>query len=647
MSAIYGVVDLTSTLDTSNIINKFSEAYSGLKIDKFSKETIPGASFGCGIQYFTEEAQHEILPIYDKTNNILFTADCYLSNRDRLLEELGGPNSALPRNTPDGNLIYLSYLKWGKLCVEHLRGLFSFAVYKIDQREVTLFTDHFSSRCLFFHLREGVLYFSTLFFPLLSSSALKYELNEKWLVDTLSLRSPVMMIEPRYTAIENVLKVECGTYVTINREWFTYTRYYNPYKDIRINKKITDSEVSDTLHKTLKDSVTGLLRCSGNTGIKISSGLDSTSIAGFAAPILEKEGKKLYGYTSVPLKDSEYISNKYQIADETEGVISFCRQFPNIIPHFEDCADKNILTELNSIIDYWELPCKSQQNAVWTTELARDAYEDGCRIMLSGSTGNCTLSAGSFDTLLYDNFVKFRIISAYRSIVKYAHRIHIPGKKIIRIFVKGQLNHIYKIITRSAADCYAHILTSKKKGEDFELTKRFTKKIYNRNPVNSNKQMHKSIYLPEAYAQIGEIETKRSLKYGVLDIDPLRNVEFINFLNSLPLKYYVNEEYERRLVREFLSDVIPDNIRLNTITRGVQSADNAYRISQSMPMYLDNIEAILLSEQNKEFFDRKKTSELIKSIKEGNVIENEFDLRLMIDSYSFAIFLNKLRPYTK
>ena len=271
MSAIYGAVDFTGNNINKDLIKGFSQYYSKCKIDKIETVSTENAGFGCAHQYFNEEAVRDVLPYYDENNQIMFTADCVLDNREELISILG-----LQSDTPDGLVVYNSYLKWGNDCCEHLRGVFAFVIYDIKIRKIMLATDQFSQRCLFYHIRDGKLYFSTLFFPILRKTGLSFEENERWLLDSITLRSPVMITEPKETAVTGVFKLVSGTYIIIDidSETVNETRYYNPNESIPTDWAITPKQSEVMIREVMEKSVRSILRNGVDVACQLSAGLD-------------------------------------------------------------------------------------------------------------------------------------------------------------------------------------------------------------------------------------------------------------------------------------------------------------------------------------------------------------------------------------
>lgn len=634
MSAIYGIINMKSGPIQPNASAIFLEAYGKCKIDRHEQKSISNALFGCGIQYYTKESLKEQLPIVDKHNKIMFTADCLLDNRGYLLKELSINDQTLP----DGSIIYQSYLKWGQDCVSHLRGVFSFVVYNWRTNNVYLFADHFANRCLYYHFRDGILYFSTLMFPMVKASGLKYKENKTWLINAVSSLSPVISSDTRKSAYEDVLKVDSGHYVHVNVDGAVYHTYWNPLKHAVVNKRISDEEARTLVINTLSQSVSSCIRTDGEVGVTLSCGLDSSTAACMAAPMLQEKGKRLFSYTSIPFYKDKLPQDKYYIDDESNGVFSIVKAYPNIIPKFLACAGMNAINQAHHTVDIWELPSKSQQNSVWTDEIYRVAEQDGCKILLTGSTGNCTISAGHFMDYLVNELRHLHIRKAYHDFISFTGKYGIRKKKMASITLKNIWNKRLNRFTHHKGAIYQYMLTKR------ELQKEIKTKYYPY--IKSMKIMHREMYLSEAYSQICDITTKYSLAYGVLERDPMRNVDFIELCLRLPMRCYVNESYERRMVRDFMKGIVPDEILNDFLHRGRQGSDNLYRLTESWTELRVGLKALLSQDTLEKYLDTESTNSLLDSLNKDNLSEHEMEARVLVNAYIFGLYREQLNKYT-
>jgi asparagine synthase (glutamine-hydrolysing) len=92
----------------------------------------------------------------------------------------------------------------------------------------------------------------------------------------------------------------------------------------------------------------------------------------------------------------------------------------------------------------------------------------------------------------------------------------------------------------------------------------------------------------------------------------------VEFIASLPPEQFVYNGLERRLVREYLDDYLPDYDRLQTRYKGRQSADKVMRCRG----FGDNHKELELVDSISDYMDDQKVKELMREeITEENVMD--------------------------
>ncbi len=640
MSAIYGAIDLHGGKIDESYKDRFTEKFANCRIDRYGHLVHENVYMSCGIQYFYKRAEREKLPIHD-ADDIFLTADCVIDNRKTLIKEL-----SLDNDVADGDIILAGYRKWGKECVSHFEGPFSFVIYDKSKNEIMVAADQFSQRCLFYHERNGVLYFSTLFFPIKEVSGLEFEKNDRWLIDAISVIGPTVISEPKETALKDVFKVVCGTYILFSldkngKTIVSENRYYDPARTIPTDWSITHSQSEEMVREVMNGVIEKILDEQDNVAAQISSGLDSTTVACIAARILSKRGGKIHGYTSVPLKEANLKDTGWTVYDETEGAKKVYSMYPNIEPHFVDSAGRSFLMEAEEHIDYLELPCKSQQNAIWLDEINIQASREGARILLNGGTGNSTISAGDFGDILYYYVTHFKLSKA-KKVLNRLKALGSGRKKVVKLMIKDVLGYYTWYFKPEEKDCYLRNVTRKDVGEKVELTKRFRKSFMHYYPYRDMKRMRKIFYYLDAYSQIGEYDTKASLKCGILSRDPMCSVQLVDLCCKLPMCCYADSDYDRRLCRAGMRGIVPDEILDNMTHRGSQSGDNNYRVAQSWNMVRDKWIEKVLSKDVLEYLSEEKIKKILDVCDKGIDKADFSSVYQLSNLYAFALYLEKL-----
>ena len=575
MSAIYGCVDLSGMPIEASTPDKMGKCLSKYKIDKIETLLDNNVFFACGFQFITKEAGSEDLPCVE--DGIYFTADCILDNRDELIYELG-----CDPEIPDGKLLFIAFKKWGESFGDHVLGIFSFAVYISMDNEFHLYTDHTSSRCVYYHINEDKVYFGTLS-SCITDALPDIGLCEKWMVACEDLDIAYSYLYEGLTPFENVFILPYGSGIVVKKENGTVSnkqvRYWNPLETIKEKRRFDDDECRQRFVQTHIKCVESALRTDGDIGIQLSSGLDSTAVASIAAPYLEKQHKKLYSYTSIPIKEFRDQNNGkkgYYVDDESDGVKAFCAHFPNIISTFISCEGENVWTYIDEWCDYLELPCKSLVNHIWIHDCLKDSSQKGVKVVLTGANGNNTISYGSMERNAYLLLKHGRFLEAYKQLIGYAKYMKFGKKRYLKYFF-GELK-------ASKEDTYINF---DEKGFRKDLAEKYNthhdwEELFRSQGtlMKTKKQFRNSVISSHIFQLMGVINTKEGLYHGLVLRDPTMDKRMLELCLELPYKCFAWNGVERRLVREYLSDYVPEEIRLDVRHRGRQSGDAALRLNR-------------------------------------------------------------------
>lgn len=631
MSGIFGVIDFTKKAIDCSLEEDMKNPYYSYCIDEYQSSVRENLMMGCALQHITKEANLEQFPYSNEDNTLYLTADCLLDNRDELLKEF-----QLPAHTPDGYLIFHSFQKWGVHCINYLVGCFSFVIYDYKLNEAYLFADHISSRSLFYYYSDGRLYFSTIIRSILEAKHFTIPKNERWILDCLAMQTPIMLTIPEETPFLGIKKVLAGAYVTIGYQNQCCTEYWNPIKEREERTKASDKEYQDYLLSTLSKAIQSAIRTDGEVGIYLSSGLDSSSVACVAAPLLQTRNKNLYSFTAVPEESFINTHSSYYIVNETKGVLDICTKYPNIIPHFEMSENKSILTEVDEITSITELPTKSGENTVWLNEIAKCASKKGCKILLDGQHGNSTISNGHIKEYMKYLLTNLHFIHAIKEVNTYGKRNHISRKKLARFLTKSIVTEPFCRWKVKRADIFLDVLVNKELARQYKTDVRLRQGFYNCDYTIIPKwyDIKSDMFSKLEFSQVGEFKTKLGLKYGLLLRDPLADKHMIELTMSLPFSCFVSEGYERRLVRKYMKGIIPDSILTNTSHRGLQGADYLHRYTKQWDKVKEQFYQTILSEKLLPYIEKEKAIEYLK------LFEHHFDVNRFAEFRQLTILFS-------
>ncbi len=205
---------------------------------------------------------------------IVYNGELY--NTDAVREKLRASGFHF-RGHSDTEVALKSYIKYGDRCAERLNGIFAFAVFRSDTREVFLCRDRVGVKPLFYSEYNGGLVFGSEIKALLASGVIRPVINEQGLYEIFFL-GPART--PGCGVFKGVFELNPGECAVYRNGRLRRKSYYSIEA-----REHTDSE-SETIEKTrylLTDAVRRQLVSDVPLCMLLSGGLDSSVIVKAAA----------------------------------------------------------------------------------------------------------------------------------------------------------------------------------------------------------------------------------------------------------------------------------------------------------------------------------------------------------------------------
>ncbi|GIM27390.1 asparagine synthetase B [Clostridium polyendosporum] len=642
MSAICGLMHMDFKAETYDTGIAMLEKFNIYKVDSVRHLMIDNVFMGCGIQYITRESKYETLPAYDQKRELIITADAIIDNRSELLKVFNIKLDSWSKTT-DSELILRAYEMWGKDCAKYLIGDFAFVIWDKVKNEIFCARDHVGKRTLYYYYDGNTFAFSTLMNPLFEVQQ-DVELNDRWIADFLSIDGILHEVECNETIYKGIYQVPPATIITINKNGLCKDLYWDPLKEVKPLRLKKDEEYDKYFKKVFFEAVDCRLRSSGEVGIMLSGGLDSGSVGCIAARNLENEGKRLKAFCSIPMDSYKNINNQYYMSDESEYVEEIIKAYNNIDITYCKSEGKNSSTNIDRFVSILEQPYKTIENLFWNDEILQRASKSGCKVLLSGQYGNCTISFGDFVTNALTLFRDMRYIRLYKEIRAYSRlkkiRRYKIGKALIKVFTPYNIRKLLSS-KNEGYDNYADVPANRELIKKWNVDKRLSELKLNEYPQRYYDlyETRKSIVNPIAFSHIGAMETKLSLSHGIIERDPTRDKRVIEFCLSLPTEQFYNDGQDRNLIRRGMKGILPDKIRLNRTRRGLQSADWIERLNDSWKSIKEQLDEYLQLPEIKNYIDVEKVKLKLSTIDSLSGDEKWFSIRLILEALVFSYFL--------
>jgi asparagine synthase (glutamine-hydrolysing) len=325
--------------------------------------------FGHAMLRTSERARNERQPA-NLAGQYWITTDARIDCRKELQAQLAAVGQACHKETSDSELILHAYAAWGKDCVQHLRGDFAFALW--DSRERTLFCarDHFGIKPFYYAETHTSFFFANSFGCLRLLPEISDELNDAAIADFLLFGTNYDL---ESTAFRDIRRLPPAHTLVVSPNDVRLQRYWSAPVDGHIRYRHSDDYV-EHFQLLLKESVADRLP-NGPTGILLSGGLDSSTVAAVAKGLSANGNvnSELRAYTVTYESSSQDHDGKY-----ARSVADFLRIPIQLLPMdhlqlFDRWADPE-LTWPEPVEDPFFAGLFDQTNAV-----AQD-----CRVALKG-----------------------------------------------------------------------------------------------------------------------------------------------------------------------------------------------------------------------------------------------------------------------
>lgn len=208
------------------------------------------------------------------------------------LEEMG----YVFRTQSDTEVILAAYDHYREECVRYFDGMFAFAIWDNERKELFAARDRFGEKPFFFyHDHNGFLFASEM--KALWAAGVERSPNLKMLFNFITIGYADNPSRPEETFFDNIYKLPPAStliYRLPNNE-FSIDKYWDLDPEIQ-DRSITDEEAEEEFKELLRESVQRRLRSDVAVGSSLSGGLDSSSIVAMMADLYP--GQSLNAFTA-------------------------------------------------------------------------------------------------------------------------------------------------------------------------------------------------------------------------------------------------------------------------------------------------------------------------------------------------------------
>ncbi|MCY1219489.1 Asparagine synthetase [glutamine-hydrolyzing] 1 [compost metagenome] len=433
--------------------------------------------------------------------------------------------------TSDTEVLIKGFSEWGKEILPKLNGMFAFAIYDSKNNTIFCARDRMGVKPFFYYWKDGNFEICSQLRPLINAES-------KIAKEAVSIYLDCGYIPSPYSIIENIYKLPPGNFMEIDlgKKTKSISEFWN-LKPVEI-RDISYEEAKKELHELLIDAVKIRLQSDVPLGSFLSGGIDSALVSAIASKI----SKNPINTFTIGFEDPKFDESKV------------AAQFAEIIGsnHTETiCGPNDALQMLSKFVKVYDEPFAD--SSALPSLLLNSVTKQYVTVALSGDGGDESF-IGYWHLLLVEKFKKI-------SFIPY------PIRKLLNKFswykvlntrpetIKGILG------AKDENELIVRIFTSfdsLQKNQDLSWIKHY--KIFEnlaKEPLQRAADLNIKLWLEND----SNVKVDRASMASSVEVrSPFLDYRIIEFARTLPLQYRYKNGVTKKIVRDILSEYIPEDV---------------------------------------------------------------------------------------
>jgi asparagine synthase (glutamine-hydrolysing) len=575
MSGIFGIIS-NKPIDTDLLNQSIAiQNHRGRMITKYRLNNEINQSHDISFVNYSNDIESCV------KDNFLIIADARIYNRNNLLLEINENNL----NISQTEMILRAYIKWGERCVNHFEGKWAFAIFDKLKKTLFLSRDRFGMCPLYYTFSDNVFIFSSEIKTIYNYEPLLKKIQQNQLYEYLQFGKILQRDETLFYKIKELLPAHNLRYDLITDKFFL-GNYYDITKNI--SKKVITSQY-DTLFQyedLVKGTINQILNTTKNTGIFLSGGLDSSSLAAFAMKTSD-----LTAFTAIyennEIDESHYakcVSTHLKIKNHilvTPDAYTLWDDFRKIVWH----QDSPVAS--TTIFAQWEL-FKQARNINISSIISGTGAD--------GPLGGFSISSGILLLNLIKHLKLKRFISEFNKLIE--NRRISPSREIIRAFL-NLLPYKYQELLRPGFKQMPNLLIPEFKQLDYKphFMDGFKKSDFTSFCIRG---------INSGLVELLRYEDRNSNAFGIESHTPFLNHNLVEFTLNLSDDYKLRDGFSKYILRKIVEAYLPSEVVWRQDKKGFSTPQLQWK-SQLQKRIEDYVSSVEIPD----FFDRRKVLQYV------------------------------------
>lgn len=471
-------------------------------------------------------------PMYNEDSSIVVTFNGEIYNYQSIKEELIAKGHIF-KTDADTEVLVHGYEEFGKDLLKKLRGMYAFAIWDINKKEMLMARDIFGIKPLFYSKTDTDFVFGSEIKSILKFPTIKKEMNEEALESYLSFQYSIL----NETFFKGIYRLPPAHYLEWKDGKINIERYWEPVFDT--NPDITFDEAVKMTNDVMKNSIEAHKISDTEVGGFLSGGVDSSYIV--ARSNLDKTFSVGFDYpkcNEIPLAKtlSDYVGvkNKSRLISTSE----FFEELPKIMNHVDEP-----LSDPSCIALYFLCKLASEQ----------------VKVVLSGEGSDELFGGYNIYKSPYALAPMYKIPKPIRrGLAKIFGKIpaSFKGKNyIIRAGQDLEERYIGNAYIFKTNEVYKLLKNPKKKYTPQSITKPLYNKVKNKDDITKMQYIDINTWL---WGDILNKADTMSMAHSLEVRVPFLDREVAKTAFSIPVEHRVDKHETKRYFRKAANEFMPD-----------------------------------------------------------------------------------------
>lgn len=492
---------------------------------------------------------------------VIFNGCIY--NYIELRQELVSKGYSL-RTHSDTEVLLYAYREWGADCLRKLRGMFAFVIWDDKKQEAFLARDRIGIKPLYYWATADRVVFASEIKAIMATGAVPRAPDAEGVSDYMTFQFCLSA----KTLFKGVRKLEPGTYAYAKLIDGALQLQVREYWDLEFTNDVVHDEryFVDELAFHLEDAIRVHLRSDVPLGAHLSGGLDSTTVAAFAARMLDQI--RLRTFTGYFSEHSEYDESPYaraaaaEIGTEYEQIRIPTEEFSETLPKLirymdEPTAGPGLLPQ------YYVSKLASRHVKVVLGGQGGDelfigyarylvCYLEYC---LRGAITESSANA-QYVATLQSIAPNLAVLQGYVPMLKGFWRTGLFGEADERYF---------RLVDRSAGT--ENLIRPEAKADGYSAYEAF-RSVFNKKPLGSLVNKMTYFDLKTSLQGLLQVEDRTSMAASIESRVPLLDHKLIELMSRIPPNIKFSNGRLKHLFREAIKNHIPSSVMQRTDKKG-------------------------------------------------------------------------------